>query len=287
MTSLRFAVLLSIASLLFADHDRIPAPIANPEQIGGPWETVTSSGIDGIYFNIQTGKRGVPRNLHVAWQNASIRVYHRRGSEETGGWYDASYQENPATGDLRNDPSYTIFDGTHLQIHSVASSELAPFDIDVTLAPSGNQWTGTWSRSGRSEQVTLTRPAPADGSSPSPFVGDWKGDSRGRTYVPGTLRVRQSSDGVLSAWLDREISAQTPDGQVLGDARSGELLIVTSSSGDDLALATNYFAGAIYRYSGKLSPDRNTLVGVWADEGDGRMSATGEYHRVRPLAFDP
>lgn len=56
------------------------------ELIAGPWESVSPSGIDGIFFNIETSSEGPVGHQQKVWQTLNIRVYHRQRGKETWGW---------------------------------------------------------------------------------------------------------------------------------------------------------------------------------------------------------
>lgn len=95
------------------------------------------------------------------------------------------------------------------------------------------------------------------------FVGDWATPS-----AKNSLHIRQSSDGALSAWLDRAFASS--------DQRNGELLYVFSSTGPELDLGL-VSAGLSARYHGTLSDNGQTLTGDWADEG---LNAPDRFQKV-------
>jgi len=88
----------------------------------------------------------------------------------------------------------------------------------------------------------------------------------------GSLHIRQSSDGVLSAWLDRTISN--------GDRRNGEFLHVYSAAELKLALERPGDTGPSSNYRGVLSEDGQVLVGNWTQIGGGQLNAPDNFRRV-------
>jgi hypothetical protein len=115
---------------------------------------------------------------------------------------------------LQDDHSFTLFDGSRLCIHFVDVTDLKPFDLDVIFSFSSHEWSGAWSRARQISNVVLKRPEPKPGITPNPFVGDWMTVSSNFYMASGSLHIRQSSDGNLSAWLDRVIASS--------DRRTGE-----------------------------------------------------------------
>jgi hypothetical protein len=207
--------------------------------IEGPWEFASPSGIFGFFFTSFVHNSGI-----------DIWGYERGGGKTSGGYFssDLDYARP-------NDPSSSHFDGQRLRIHFVSPfvSERS-FDVDIIFSSTERHWTGTWSRDGQSFQVVLGRPHPAAGVTPSTFVGDWEGepDPNSRApWEPGSLHIAESSDGVLSAWMDR------------GDYGEGERLYVSSGTQDALTLETTNPLGNGYRYQGSLSGDRQVLTGIW------------------------
>ena len=68
--------------------NQVHVPTLHPELVAGPWESVSPSGIDGIFFNIETSSEGPVGHQQIVWQTINIRVYHRQGRKETSGWFD-------------------------------------------------------------------------------------------------------------------------------------------------------------------------------------------------------
>ena len=127
----------------------------------------------------------------------------------------------------------------------------------LLFSPNEHHWTGTWSRDGQPSDVVLERPHLASGVAPSTFVGDWEGEpdpSSRFPSEPGSLHMVESSDGVLTPWLDRR------------DYGNGERLDVISATPDALTLETTNPLGVGYRFEGNLSDDRQVLTGIWVSE---------------------
>ncbi len=230
----------------------------NPELVEGPWETTGASGIDGIFLTIRTG---------LNWQNIDIRVYHRVNGKEASGYFATREKATAESYRMQDAHSFTLFDGTHLRIHFVDVTDLQPFDLDLTFSSNTHEWSGTWSRPGQAPNVTLRRPKPKRGLPANPFVGDWATPS-----AKNSLHIRQSSDGALSAWLDRAFASS--------DQRNGELLYVFSSTGPELDLGLVSAGLSALRYHGTLSDNGQTLTGDWADEGSGRLNAPDRFQKV-------
>jgi hypothetical protein len=246
-----------------APEDNSTLPSANPEQIEGPWETTGASGIDGIFLTIVTGRN---------WQIINIRVYHRNAGKETWGYFATKEKATAQSYNLQDDHSFTLFDGSRLRIHFVDSTDLKPFDLDLAFSSSSHEWSGSWPRSGQPPDVTLRRPEPKPGVTANPFVGDWTGASNKPYLAPGSLHIRQSSDGTLSAWLDRVIGSI--------DRRNGELLLVHSAAPLDLDLERPGETGPSYRYHGTLSGDGQTITGEWPENGGGGLNAPDQFRKT-------
>jgi hypothetical protein len=253
---LRLLCLIFFGVFLLAGQYNVQILSTNPERVEGPWETTGVSGIDGIFLTIQTG---------LNWQTIDIRVYHRVNGKETWGYFATREKATAESYKIQDAHSFTLFDGTHLRIHFVDTTDLKPFDLDLTF--SQNEWSGTWSHPGQTPNVTLGRPEPKRGLPANPFVGDWATPS-----AKNSLHLRQSNDGALSAWLDR--------GWASSDQRNGELLQVHTASASELDLETSGPGGPSYRYHGSLSADGQMLTGEWADEGNGRLIAPDRFQKV-------
>jgi hypothetical protein len=241
MSLLRLTCVLSLSLLFSVAQQEVQVPTRQPELIAGPWESAHVTEIDGIFFNIVTSTSGANGRRQIAWQTVDIRVYQRRGGKET--WAAGFATKDKATSksySMQDGESFTLFDGKRLRIHFNDVADNRAFDLDVTFSAAAHNWTGTWSRSGQTFDVVLTRPNPHAGVTPSPFVGDWDGEpARGSRCgaAPGRLYVRESRDGVLSAWLDRTISGTDPKTQsVHNDQRNGERLQVNSVTTTGLIL---------------------------------------------------
>ena len=185
---------------------------------------------------------GVPANVR-ANSNAvpDIRVYQRKSGRETWGCD-------------RDDG----FDGERLRVAELN----ATFDLDE------RQWSATWSLDDETPDVVLERPRPADRSKSSPLCGEWEGQPRASTFpAPTRLHVVQSSDGTLTAWMDRML--------VVTDQRHGELLAILSADPLNVTFELVSSTGIHYRFSGNVSNDGLTLSGHWNG-----LSASGNCRRV-------
>jgi len=273
----RLALMLVLSTFFSTSQDQVHLPTLHPELISGPWETVSAIGIDGVFFQFVTGSSGPSGNLQIAWQTVDIRVYHREEGKETGGWFSTMFKAAPESSDV-NDAS-TRFDGERLRIHFTGITDLKPFDLDITFSPNEQTWAGTWSRSGQTFNVTLERPSANGVFTPSDFVGDWQGETN--IFVEsGSLHIRESRDGILSAWLDRTMfGTDFKTKTVHRDQRNGELLQVNPVPGTELILETSNAAGPVYRYRAKLSEDRQMITGQWDNGSGGGLSAPQEFRR--------
>lgn len=278
---LRVLVLLLSAGLFCSGrHGQVQVPTLHPELIAGPWETVSATGIDGVFFQFVTSSSGPSGNPQIAWQTVDIRVYHRQERKETWGWFATIYRAAPESPDVNDDHTSTQFDGQRLRINFTDTTNVKPFDLDISFSSREEIWTGTWSRSGQPSNVMLKRPGTSGALTPSGFVGDWKGEAD--TFVDsGSLHIRESRDGMLSAWLDRTTSGTDPrTNTILSDQRNGEFLQVYSIPGRGLILETSNAGAPAYHYRGKLSEDRQVITGSWENGAGGRLSAPDKFRRV-------
>jgi|tagenome__1003787_1003787.scaffolds.fasta_scaffold20866136_2 hypothetical protein len=236
--------------------------VPHPELLAGTWETARSGGVDGIFLSISTHVQTGPSATTT--QDIHVRVYHRQAANETGGWYIARNVS-------RDEPA--IFDGEHLQLRAVSNGPV----IDLRFDPVKQRWTGTWTRNGQSQDVTLERPQHAPAATVNPLVGDWEGlpDSAAPWTAATRLHISESWDGVLTAWLDRIIAPI--------DQRHGELLQVAASDSRTIMLSTTPPGGMRFSFRGALSADGSTLVGTWPSEtGDGgTLNAASTFRRTR------
>ena len=260
---LHLVCLISISPFPCTGQENTQIPSTNPELIEGLWETTGASGIDGIFLTIETGSN---------WQTINIRVYHRDAGKETSGNFGTNERAAAQSYNTQDDHSFTLFDGSHLRIHFVDVDDLKSFDLDLTFSSSSHEWSGTWSRPGQAPNVVLRRPEPKPSVTANPFVGDWTTAS-GKPYLAsGSLHIRQSSDGTLSAWLDRVIASS--------DRRNGELLRVYSATAPELDLERPGDIGPPYRYHGSLSGDGQMLTGDWAENSGARLNAPDRFRKV-------
>jgi hypothetical protein len=274
--------ILFVNCLLSAPPREARVPTEHPELIAGPWEVASASGIDGIFFEIVTSSSGQTGREQFDWQAMNIRVYHREGGKETWGYFATNDKASPQSYRLQDDHSFTLFDGERLRIHFIDITDLHPFDLDITFSPTSNEWSGTWSRLGQNLHVLLKRPEPGPSVTLSTFVGDWVGDAPNSPhyFAPGSLHIRESRDGVLSAWLDRTISGTDPKtNSIHNDQRNGEWLKVNSATDTGLILDTTNPGGPSSQFRGSLSEDRHLLTGTWERPGGGRLNAPDRFRR--------
>jgi hypothetical protein len=127
--------------------------------------------------------------------------------------------------------------------------------MDVAFDSVTQRWTGTWSLCEKAGPVVLNRPHQADGIRPSPFVGDWDGNSAvANASFPSILHIRQSYDGNMTAWLDRS-SPGLPETTV-------QIRVVSTTENGIALVDSNSFNSSSYK--GTLSDDGKTLVGQWS-----------------------
>jgi hypothetical protein len=263
MPFLLLVCLTSISTFLFTRQEKAQIPSTNPELIEGPWETTSASGIDGIFLTTVTGSN---------WQTINIRVYHRGAGKETWGYFATNGRATAESYNLQDDHSFTLFDGSHLRIHFADVADLKPFDLDVTFSSRSHEWFGTWYRPRQLSNVVLKRPEPKPDVTPNPFVGDWMTVTSNFYVASGSLHIRQSSDGNVSAWLDRVIASS--------DRRNGEFLQVRSATASELDLERPGETGPSYRYRGSLSGDGRRLIGEWAQNGGAKLNAPRTFWKV-------
>jgi hypothetical protein len=284
---LRLMCVLSVSLLFDAVQGEAQVSAERPEFIAGPWEVASASGIEGIFFEIVTSSSGPTGREQFDWQTINIRVYHRELGKEAWGYFGTKDKASPQSYNMQDDHSFTLFDGEHLRIHFIEVTDLKSFDLDITFSPTFNQWSGTWSRAGQNLHVVLKRPEPNPGVTPRVFVGDWAGESAPNSphySAPGSLHIRESIDGVLSAWLDRTIAGMDPKTRSIHNEQwSGEWLKVNSANDTRLILDTTNWTGSPSQFRGSLSEDHQVLTGAWQRPGDGRLNAPGRFRRT-PVA---
>jgi hypothetical protein len=275
------AFLLSAGLFFSGQPARVQVPTLHPERIAGPWETVSAAGIDGVFFQFVTSSSGPSASPQIDWQTIDIRVYHRQERKETQGWFATIYKAAPGSSDANDGGATTQFDGQRLRINFTDTTDLKPFDLDLTFSPNEQVWTGTWSRSGQASHVVLQRPTLSAGATPSGFVGDWDAELDSPADTPGSLHIRQSSDGILTAWFDRIMSGtESRTNTVHSDRRDGEFLRVDSIPGTGLLLETTNPMGPAYHYRGTLSDDRQVITGNWDSGSGGKLNAPAKFRRV-------
>jgi len=255
--------LILISAFLYPGQENSKITSSNPELIEGPWETTGASGIDGIFFTTVAGSN---------WQTINIRVYHRERGKETSANFGTNEKATAQSYERQDDGSFMLFDGEHLRIHCVDVSETQSFDLDVTFSSTAHEWSGTWSHSHQTFDVVLKRPEPNPGLTPSVFVGDWTGEPTKPDMAGGSLHIRQSSDGLLTAWLDRIRGSE--------DHRNGELLRVYSVTASGLLLERPGETGPSSHYRGNLSDDGQILTGTWTQMGGGQLDAPDRFRKL-------
>ena len=210
--------------------------IVRPAIIAGPWECVAQDGIHGFFIKVQGSGPS---------QTSTIRIYHRQNGGEDG--------ENFVPGEPTED-SVTL-DDHQLDIRFTGLRYPNSFNVSLSFDTAAQQWTGTWSACGKTGQAVVVRPHILSGNE-NPIVGDWKGKPNRNarpSSTPGSLHIRQSADGVLIAWLDREFDGGS----------NGEQLKIVSTGPSVVEFRTTFEMGPTYTYTVTLSPDSRYLNGRW------------------------
>jgi len=274
MSFQRIALVFSAAALFSVAQAQAQPPTTYPKRFAGAWESVSAPGIDGFFLKFETLFSGPPEHQQIAWQEVQIRVYHRQHGKETSGWFDTRKKARPQSYRMRGGQSFTLFDGKRLRIHFTGHADLKPFDLDVTFSSAARDWTGTLVRSGKVRHAVFERPRPG-ALIPNVFVGDWASEpdsNFGPPLAPGSLHVRESSDGVLSAWLERTIGER--------DERDGEPLRIVSATGSSLILDAIFPIGPSFEYRGTLSDGDSLLKGRWSIMVGEHFNAPDTFRRV-------
>lgn len=264
---LPLAVASDIAGLEKAQQEETHGAMVHPEVVAGPWEVVSDSGIDGVFFEIRTFSR-----RQIAPQQIEIGVYHRQHGKEGWGWFEPNGEATAESNSVNYGRAFALFNGKRLRVHSDYPSiprGLDPFDLDVTFSSDAQDWTGTLSRFGENLDIVLRRPSPSSGVTPNSFVGDWLGKSSPDDPFPvtGDLHIRESDDGKLSAWLNTNQTI-------------GQWLRVDSASDISITLEPSNDTAPLFQYIGNVSEGGKVLTGVW-DGGDGiRMDAPDIFVRT-------
>ena len=256
---------------------RAQVPVRDVQALEGPWECISPGGTHGVFITAETFLSGKGSQPEITSQSLSIRIYERQGGQERIGYFSPG------------DDGSTAFKDNRLIIHSRDRADIPPFDLEVSFDPVKRQWSGSWSLCDKAQAVVLERPRLKEGGQLSTFAGDWDGASdstAGAQRAPGSLHVRQSYDGSLTAWLDRTLSGYDPRTQSThADQRDGELLNVVSATQSAIVLETVNSLGANYRYEGTLSGDGKSLGGHWHSVvgGGGTLNAPALYRRADPF----
>ena len=211
---------------------------ARSEELAGPWEVAGPSGVDGIFVMISRSSRPS--------ETIQIRVYRRRGGNESGQWHVVRPAESAVT---------ASFDGTNLRVQGLT----ATFDRNAA------RWTGDWMLDGQTQRVVLERPRPATGSTPHPLCGVWErvAPTQPQAY-PATsvlVQILQTQDGSLVAWMNTvmTIIPQRVESQMFGRS----VKVISSDPGDVVLQNESPTYNVRYRFSGALSGDGNRLAGTW------------------------
>src|SRR6267378_3084798 len=174
------------------------------QAVDGPWECVDSNGVHSIFLSASARLINSGGQQKVAWQNETVFVSRRlQGGGTQGGYFVPN---------LVDATSMASFDGKRLTIRFTNSRlpNLSPFDMDITYDPGATRWVGSWSFCNSTGGAVLERPHPPQGVLADGLVGDWEG---GPTlgFGSGLLKVRQSMDGRLLAWLNSSVSRRVRD----------------------------------------------------------------------------
>jgi hypothetical protein len=250
------AEIVAVACVLLGlpSHTLAQNQFPDRNAIEGPWECTTPKGVAGIFLTIYTFRTSQP--------NVNIRVYQRQKGEEHSGNFSPSATE-----------SVTALNDNHLTIQFKGFKDSPPFDLDVRFNPAVGRWTGMWSFCENSQNAVLERPHPRDGASPNVFVGDWTASASSRVPASGSLHIRQSHDGRLTAWLDRTFAGS--------EQRYAEWLIPLRADEDVIVLDTAPgLPGPHYRFDGKLIEERNAIAGEWIGCHGGTLNAPTHFQRV-------
>lgn len=248
--------------------------VSDLQAMEGPWECRTPTGIAGVFISGLTTLTENSGQQDITSQAINVRVYQRQGEQEHSGYFSPTRDSAEST-DLAN---------KHLIVRFKGGTDIPAFDLDVRFDAAAVRWTGLFSLCDKSQPSILSRPLPREGVHPSIFVGNWKGfpDPNARFgSAPGTLLIRQSYDGRLTAWLDRTLSGYDPRTQsTRGDQRNGEWLVPLSFTENTIVLETTNSVGMRYRYEGMLSGDGKNISGQWLGGRGGTLNAPTLYRRV-------
>ena len=217
-----FGLAAVVVILVAALHGQ--GPLAEPELLSGEWETTTASGgIHGVWLEINTSRR---KKNQTTTQGISVSIYHRQHGQDTG----ALSSEKGGS-----------FNGANLRLQSQG--------MDLTFDARTHRWTGSWLLDGETRKVVLERPT----CQSHPLCGTWEGRD---PVGPVRFHIAQSSDGFVTAWMDR---AAAPTNQ-----RHGERLRIVSSEPPNLVIETISAGCCTNRFTGRLTEDRMSLSGKWS-----------------------
>lgn len=236
------SVVLTVISLALLGGSAHSADLLIERQIEGPWECSVEDGIHGLFVSY-TGLE------------AMIRVYHRQNGKERWGYFSMLAPDTPT--------ATKSFDDRHLSIEFKGHTDIEPFSIYLAFDEPSQTWKGTWSACNKVPgDAVLSRPYFV--RSTNVMVGDWNSrpNPNGKFYTAGSLHFRQSSDGLLIAWMDR----------VFAPGRNGEQLKVITAQQGHVELETQSGFGATFTFGGTISSDGKQLSGTWYVRGSPGMS---------------
>jgi hypothetical protein len=253
-------------------------PLTDVQLLEGPWEYTSPSGIKGILIKVETAVLSGTDAPMIDWQTVSICVYHRLHgqSQDTHCFAPAAYNRFDQMLGRGGEENYTTdLKNRRLVIHYNV-------DLELSFDAAAKHWAGTWSERGEQGTVILERPHPVPGLTQNAFVGDWESHSEATTKSPytGSLHITESSDGVLTAWLDRQSSYIDRRRQTThSELRNGERLEIVVDQ-RNLTLTTTNKIGLPHHYSGTLSNEGEYLAGEWKTETAGRLAAPDNFVRL-------
>jgi hypothetical protein len=156
--------------------------------------------------------------------------------------------------------------------------------MDFIFRPEGKEWTGAWSRRGELQNVVLRRPHPPPGSKPNALVGNWQRlPNSNRPSFPGSLHIRESSDGTFTAWIDRTLGGlDCHTRSVDTDQRNGELLHLVYMRHGRISIETtpSLGMGPTFDCVGTASAGGSRILGTWSNVGGEWLTAPDNFRRV-------
>jgi hypothetical protein len=172
--------------------------VPHPESLSGVWEAREGSSFIGLQIHLMTQVKGRPltlRGVEQTFLSADIEVYERDTSERKprdGNWY-------------KDNSAGVEWSGWHLTIRPSNAMRQPVVEIDLTLNPKSETWTGRFRRGLIDRNLVLARPSRSRKDVLSPFVGTW----RRSTLMNNCLHIAQAEDGALVAWSDDLVTPGT------------------------------------------------------------------------------